>query len=205
MNEVIKQEIKELFFKNKGYATTKEISDKGINRYYVSTLEKLRVISKIKTWLYRWVDYDFKYNFELVDVYKIVPKGILCLTSALAYHDLTTINPWQYEIAIERSSKVIIPKYPPIKLIYFSQKQLNIGITNIEVDGHLIKIYDIEKTICDCIRYRNKIGIDIVKEAINEYIKRKDRNFNKLMNYAEVCRVQKILKLYLEVLVWVSQ
>ncbi|MGH4051262.1 MAG: type IV toxin-antitoxin system AbiEi family antitoxin domain-containing protein [Clostridium sp.] len=201
MNEIIKQEIKELFYKNKGYATTKEISNKGINRYYVSTLEKSGFILKIKTGLYKWVDYDFQYNFELVDVFKIVPKGILCLTSALAYHDLTTINPWQYEIAIERSSKVIIPEYPPIKILYFSQKQLNIGITNIEVDGHLIKIYDIEKTICDCIRYRNKIGIDIVKEAINEYIKRKDRNFNKLMKYAEVCRVKKILKQYLEVLV----
>ncbi|MBW9158035.1 MULTISPECIES: hypothetical protein [Clostridium] len=62
----------------------------------------------------------------------------------------------------------------------------------------------IEKTICDCIRYRNKIGIDIVKEGINEYLKRKDRNFNKLMKYAEICRVQKILKQYLEVIVEVS-
>jgi len=201
MNEIIKEEIKELFFNNKGYASTKEISGKGINRYYVSALEKAGVIAKIKTGLYKWVDYEFQYNFELVDVFKIVPKGILCLTSALAYHDLTTINPWQYEIAIERCSKVIIPEYPPIKLVYFSQKQLKTGIINVEIDGHLIKIYDIEKTICDCVRYRNKIGIDIVKEGINEYIKREDRNFNKLMKYAEVCRVQKILKQYLEVLV----
>jgi len=201
MNEIIKEEIKELFFNNKGYASTKEISGKGINRYYVSALEKAGVIAKIKTGLYKWVDYEFQYNFELVDVFKIVPKGILCLTSALAYHDLTTINPWQYEIAIERCSKVIIPEYPPIKLVYFSQKQLKTGIINVEIDGHLIKIYDIEKTICDCVRYRNKIGIDIVKEGINEYIRREDRNFNKLMKYAEVCRVQKILKQYLEVLV----
>jgi predicted transcriptional regulator of viral defense system len=137
----------------------------------------------------------------LVDVFKIVPKGVLCLTSALAYYDLTTFNPYQYEIAVERSCKLIIPEYPPIKLLYFSKKQLETGINNIEVDGHLIRIYDMEKTICDCIRYRNKIGIDIVKEGINEYIKRNDRNFNKLINYAEICRVQKILKEYLEVLV----
>jgi len=202
MNEVIKDEIKQLFFKNKGYATTKEISGKGINRYYISNLEKAGIISKIKKGLYKWGEYDFQYNFELVDVFKIVPQGVLCLTSALAYYDLTTLNPWQYEIAIERDRKVAIPEYPPIKLVYFSQKQLKTGISNVEIEGHhLIKIYDIEKTICDCVRYRNKIGIDIVKEGINEYIKRKDRNFNKLMEYAEVCRVQKILKQYLEVLV----
>jgi predicted transcriptional regulator of viral defense system len=201
MNDIIKEEIKELFFRNKGYATTKEISSKGINRYYISILEKCGVVSRIKTGLYKWDEYDFQYNFELVDVFKIVPKGVLCLTSALAYYDLTTFNPWQYEIAIERSSKIVIPEYPPIKLLYFSQKQLETGISNIEVDGHKIRIYDVEKTICDCIRYRNKIGIDIVKEGINEYIKRKDKNFNKLMKYGEVCRVQKILKEYLEVLV----
>ena len=204
MNEIIKEEIRELFFKNKGYATTKEISGKGINRYYISYLEKAGIISKIKKGLYKWAEYDFQYNFELVDVFKIVPQGVLCLTSALAYYNLTTFNPWQYEIAIERDSKVAIPEYPPIKLLYFSQKQLETGISNIEVDGHIINIYDIEKTICDCIRYRNKIGIDIVKEGINEYIKRADRDFNKLTKYAEVCRVQKILKEYLEVLVWAN-
>lgn len=201
MNDIIKEEIKEIFFTNKGYATTKQISNKGINRYYISSLEKCGAISRIKAGLYKWEGYDFKYNFEIVDVFKIVPKGVLCLTSALAYYDLTTFNPWQYEIAVERSSKVVIPEYPPIKLLYFSQKQLEIGISNMEVDGHIIRIYDMEKTICDCIRYRNKIGIDIVKEGINEYIKRKDKNFNKLMKYAEICRVQKILKEYLEVLV----
>ena len=130
-----------------------------------------------------------------------MPKGVLYLTSALAYYDLTTYNPWQYEIAIERTKKVTIPDYPPIKLVYFSEKQLDLGIVETDMDGHTVRIYDIEKTICDCVRYRNKIGIDIVKEGINEYLKRKDKDLNKLMKYAEVCRVQKILKEYLEVLV----
>lgn len=119
----------------------------------------------------------------------------------MAYYDLTTYNPWQYEIAIERSKKITISEYPPIKLVYFSSKQLELGVVEIDIDGHLVRIYDKEKTICDCIRYRNKIGIDIVKEGITEYIKRKDKDLNKLMKYAEACRVQKILKEYLEVLV----
>jgi predicted transcriptional regulator of viral defense system len=201
MNENIKEQIKDISFQNKGYISTKEIEDKGINRYYISELEKLGLVSRVKAGLYKWGEYDFQYNIELVDVFKIVPKGVLCLTSALGYYDLTTYNPWQYEIAIERTKKVTVPDYPPIKLVYFSEKQLDLGIVETDIDGHTVRIYDIEKTICDCVRYRNKIGIDIVKEGINEYLKRKDKDLNKLMKYAEVCRVQKILKEYLEVLV----
>lgn len=201
MKEAIREQIKEISFQNKGYISTSEIDSKGINRYYISQLEKLGLLSRIKTGLYKWGDYDFQYNFELVDVFKIVPSGVLCLTSALAYYDLTTYNPCQYEIAIERSKKVTLPDYPPIKLVYFSSKQLELGITKIDMDGHKVRIYDMEKTICDCVRYRNKIGIDIVKEGIKEYLKRKDKDLNKLMKYAEVCRVQKTIKEYLEVLV----
>ena len=136
-----------------------------------------------------------------MDVFKIVPSGVLCLTSALAYYEFTTYNPWQYEIAIERTKKISLPDYPPIKLVYFSSKQLELGIIEVDIDGHTIRIYDMEKTICDCVRYRNKIGIDIVKEGIKEYLKRKDKDLNKLMKYAEVCRVQKTIKEYLEVLI----
>ncbi len=164
------QQIKNIFIKNKGYATTKEISSIGINRYYINKLEKSQKITRLKTGLYKWNNYDFQYNFEMVDVMKIVSKGVLCLTSALAYYDLTSYNPWQYEIAIERSEKIVVPDYPPIKIVYFSEKQFLLGINEIIVDQHKIRIYDVEKTICDCIRYRFKIGNDIVKECINNYI-----------------------------------
>jgi len=82
MNENIKEQIKNISFHNKGYVSTKEVEEKGIDRYYVNQLEKLRIISKVKTGVYKWEEYDFQYNFELVDVFKIVPKGVLCLTSA---------------------------------------------------------------------------------------------------------------------------
>jgi predicted transcriptional regulator of viral defense system len=106
MNERIEDEIKTISFSNKGYTTTKEITSKDINRYYINNLEKVGSVIKVKTGLYKWVDYDFQYNFELVDVLKIVPKGILCLTSALAYHNLTTLNPWQYKITIKEGAEL---------------------------------------------------------------------------------------------------
>lgn len=195
------EEIKDVFFINNGYATTKDISKRGINRYYINELKKNGFIEPIKRGLYKWVDYDFDFDFELAEVFKIVPKGILCLKSALSYHELTTFNPWQYEIAVERSSKVAIPKYPPIKLIYFSEDLYELGKTEVFIKGHNVRVYDVEKTICDCIRYRNIIGMDMVRESLHEYLKRKNRDLNKLLLYAKKCRVEKIIREYLEVLI----
>ena len=201
MNNEIYKIIEDIFIKNRGYAKTSEISNCGINRYYVSELKKNGSIELVKTGLYKWSDYDFDYNFELAEVLKIVPKGVLCLKSALSFHELSTINPWQYEIAIERSSKVMVPSYPPIKLVYFSKELYELGAIDINIDGYKVRVYDKEKTICDCIRYRNKIGIDLVKESLNEYLKSKDKDISKLILYSKKCRIQKIVKEYLEVLV----
>ena len=201
MNSNLYKKIKDIFIVNQGYATTKQISKQGINRYYINELKKNGFIEPIKTGLYKWVDYDFDFDFEFAEVFKIVPNGVLCLKSALSYHELTTFNPWQYEIAVERSSKAKVPKYPPIKLVYFSKKLYELGLTEVYVEGYKVRVYDVEKTICDCIRYRNKIGIEMVKESLHEYLKRKNRDFNKLLLYAKKCRVEKIIKEYLEVLV----
>lgn len=201
MNPEIFDRIKSVFLDKKGYATTGELSAIGINRFYVSELRKNGTIEQIKAGLYKWNDYDFDYDFELVEVFKIIPSGVLCLKSALAYHGLTTYSPWQYEVAIERSGKATVPLHPPIKVVFFSEPMHALGVMNIDVEGHKVRVYDPEKTICDCIRYRNKIGIEMVKEALLEYLKRIDRDLEKLLFYAEKCKVQKLLKEYLEVLV----
>lgn len=201
MNTDKYDQIKDIFMSHNGYASTKEVSTYAINRYYISELSEKGIIEKVKNGFYKWCDYDFDFDFELVEVSRIVPTGVLCLKSALAYHNLTTYNPWQYEVAIERSDRVAIPPYPPIKIVFFSKALYELGISEIDIAGHKVRIYDMEKTICDCIRYRNKIGIDMIKECLHEYLKRNDRNLTKLMSYAETCRIKKILKEYLEVLV----
>lgn len=203
MNEQKYQQIKNIFEKNKGYARTKDIIEADIHTYYLYKLEEENVISKIKWGLYHWNDFEVDYQKELVEVSKIVPKGVVCLLSALSYYELTTYNPWEYYIAIHRDDhKPKLPEYPPIKIFYFSEKQFNTGIEEINIEGNnvKIKIYALEKTICDCIRYRNKIGVDIVKEAINEYVKKNERNIDKLLNYAEITGAYNHVKKYLEVL-----
>lgn len=201
MNQDIYEKIKSVFELNNGYANTSEISNMGFNRYYISKLKHDGIIIPVKVGLYKWVNHDFDYNFELVEVFKIVPEGVLCLKSALSYHGLSSIyHPTQYEVAIERSHKISIPKCPPIKIIFLSQLMYELGRTDIKIAGHGISVYDMEKTICDCIRYRNKVGIEIIKESIKEYLKRNDRNLDKLMEYAEQSKIQRIVKEYLELL-----
>lgn len=201
MNQEIYHKIKNIFFENKGYATTSELSAIGINRFYISELRKNQIVEQVKAGFYKWRDYDFDYDFELVEVSKIIPSGVLCLKSALAYHGLTTYNPWQYEVAIERSGKVNLPSYPPIKVIFFTKTLYEMGVMEVDIEGHKVKVYDLEKTICDVVRYRNKIGIEMMKEGLHEYLKRSDRNLEKLLAYAEKCKIQKLVKEYLEVLV----
>lgn len=192
-----------LIRKNNGYVTTSELVKEEVNPYYIHALKKSGRIVPVKRGVYKANEESHTFNFDdsIVDVFKIIPHGVLCLKSALSYHHLTTYLPKRYEIAIERDQKIALPPYPPIKLVFFSRIPFETGIQTQHIDGHLIRVYDLEKTVIDCIRYRDKIGQDIVKEALENYIRRNDRNINTLLEYAKICRVQGILNRYLEVLI----
>ena len=193
--------IEKIFKKNKGYARTKDIVNAGIHKYYLYELVEEDKISKIKRGLYRWNDYEINSLNELVEVNKIVQKGVICLLSALSYYEITTYNPWEYYIAIHRDEfKPKLPDYPPINIFYFADKQYNTGIKEISIEGNTVRIYNLEKTICDCIRFRNKIGNDVVKEAIYEYLRKKDKDIDKLLDYARITGAYSIVKKYLDVL-----
>ncbi len=196
----IKEKIKEIFHVNHGYIRTKDISSKDVNRRYLRDLINEGVIEKIKQGLYRWKDAKFDVEEELVNVSKIIHHGVICLVSALAYYELTTYTPGEYTIAVRRNYNIKLPDYPPIKLYYFSDKYYMDGIEKIDINGNIIKIYNIEKTICDCLRYGNKISKDIIVESIKEYVKRRDKNISKLMNYAAKAKVKDVVQKYLEVL-----
>ena len=99
---------------------------------------------------------------------------------------------------IKRGRKITLPDYPPITLYHWSDTAFNLGITNTEIEGFKVRIYDVEKCVCDAVKYRNKIGIDVCTEIIKEYLKRRDRNVSKLMKYASQLRVAKTLGTYLQ-------
>ncbi|MDE7026278.1 MAG: type IV toxin-antitoxin system AbiEi family antitoxin domain-containing protein [Paramuribaculum sp.] len=134
------------------------------------------------------------------DIEKIIPGGILCSYSAWVHYGLTTQIPMSVCVAVPRGRKIILPDYPPITLYHQSEEQLLIGKTSAIVNGHEVRIFDLERCVCDAIKYRNKIGMDVCSEILQTYIKKKGIDLNKLTRYAKQLRVGNILHTYLQAL-----
>lgn len=135
---------------------------------------------------------------NMIDVERIVPGGVLCLYSAFRHYNLSTIIPSSFCIAIEAKRKVRIPEYPLIDLYYWKKEYLGFGIIERTIAGHKVRITDLERTVCDTVRYRNKIGMDICGEVLNNYLVLPNRNIPLLHEYATKLRVNNILNLYLQ-------
>ena len=136
---------------------------------------------------------------NMIDINAVVPEGILCLWSAWSIHQLTTSIPQAFHIAIKRGRKVSIPSFPRIEVHHYTEDLLKIGVISMIIDGFNIRLYDVERCVCDAIKFRNKVGMDVCSEIINNYLERPDRNLSKLMDYARKLRVGKILEQYLQV------
>lgn len=195
-----REEIKRIFKANGGYVRTHEITAKGIHNTYLRELLDEGTIERVKQGLYRWESMVEGGDSALVEISLAIPQGVICLLYALAYHKLTTQKPWEVSVAIERGSRVSLPEYPPVKLYYFASPLFNEGIEKIREGQHIIRIYNKEKTICDCMRFRNQLGRDIIKEMMVEYLRNTNRNLELLMKYAAICRVTNPISNYLEIL-----
>ena len=127
-----------------------------------------------------------------------MPKGVIFLASALAYYRFTTFSPPKIWVAVEHKYKVVLPEVPPIQLHYLSQRYHQMGVTVVSAQDAEIRIYDKEKTLCDCLRFRNQIGIDICLEALKNYLRLPEASMDKLVRYADQCRVGELMRRYLE-------
>lgn len=130
---------------------------------------------------------------NVVDMEAIVPGGILCLYSAWSHYNLTTQIPDAFYVAVDRSRKINLPVFPDIKLVYQRRELLDIGKTEIEEQGIILAMTDIERSVCDAVKYRNKIGIDVMTEIIDNYLRQTNRNLSKLTEYAKKLRVYSTL------------
>ncbi|MBQ7812804.1 MAG: type IV toxin-antitoxin system AbiEi family antitoxin domain-containing protein [Bacteroidales bacterium] len=135
----------------------------------------------------------------MVDVEKIVPNGVICLYNAWAYHKLSTTIPPSVCIAIETKRKVRLPDDTSVQLYYWKNEYLHFGIEEREYSGYKVRITDLERSVCDAIKYRNKIGLDLCGEVVRSYLKRTDRSLSKLYVYAKRLRVANVLNNYLEI------
>ena len=188
---------KKIFNKNHGILRTCRAIELGIHPRTLYSMEKKNIIEKMSRGVWRLIDH-IPENLDLVTVALAIPKGVICLISALSYYDLTTQIPRKIDIALLRNSKKPTLNYPPIRILYFSKKMFEIGIKKYKIDNVEIKIFSREKTIVDCFRLRNKIGLDVAIEALKFYLRDDKSNIKHLLHLAKHCRIFNIIKPYIE-------
>lgn len=179
------------------YILSANVKEKGRSAYY-KMLESVRQgeLIQVRRGVYASIE---QLSAGMIDIETIVPNGILCLWSAWNIHQLTTSMPQAFHIAIKRDRKVVPPSFPPIELHHYTASILEIGVIKMTVEGYHIRIYDIERCVCDAIKFRNKVGIDVCSEIIDNYLARPEHNISKLLDYARQLRVGTILEKYLQV------
>lgn len=189
----MKNSIIEIFENQRGYLQSKQLN--GRNQYYqLKELVESGKVQKIKRGLYKYKKIGVENDWA--EVSKIVPAGILCLFSAWHFYGLSTHIPAEYHVAIPGKSRIKLPSFPPIKLYYWITEYYNLG----KSFENGIAIYSLERSVCDAIKFRNKVGKDITTEVLRNYLARKDRNIDLLIKYSKKLRVESILKSYLEVM-----
>jgi predicted transcriptional regulator of viral defense system len=137
-------------------------------------------------------------HHTLVEAATRVPRGIVCLLSALRFHGITTQNPHEVWLAIGVKTRKPVADWPPLRIVRFSGVALAYGVEKHVIEGVEVRITSRAKTVADCFKYRNKIGLDVALEALREYMRSKRRSVDELVRAAEVCRVSNVLRPYLE-------
>lgn len=169
-----------------------------IPRPYLHRLHERGLVMRVGRGLYMLPEADITEHHTLVEASKRVPKGIICLLSALQFHGLTTQAPFEVWMAIDNKARQPQVDYPSLRIVRFSGESLKAGIQEEEIEGVSIKIYNPAKTVADCFKYRNKIGLDVAIEALRDCRRQRLCSNDELWKYAKICRVTNIMKPYLE-------
>ena len=170
----------------------------GIPRVSLTRAVRRGHLERVGRGLYGLPGREVSAQGSLAEVALRVPKGVVCLLSALRFHELTTQAPFEVWLAIE--NKAIAPKldYPPLRIVRFSGAALTEGIEEHSVDGVTVRITGVAKTVADCFKYRNKIGLDVALEALRNAWHGKRMTSDDIWCYAKVCRVANVMRPYLE-------
>ena len=178
-----------------------ELKNAGFSYYKINQMVGEGILEKLNKKYYENKQYLGEES-ELYYVSAYTPNGVVCLMSAASYYNLTTYRPDSIDVAIPRKSKIsTMPEWPTISVFYYADERFEIGIETVNEGKNYFKIYNIEKTVVDIVFFREKIGIEETKEILVNYLRRKDRNLNRLVKYAELLKCGDVMKTYLEVLV----
>ena len=185
-----------------GIIRTQEALRRGIHRRTLYGLRDDGVLLPTSRGLYRLADMEsFPTEIDLVNVAKLVPHGVICLISALFFHELTTQIPHEIWLAVDRKARKPKLDYPPVRSIFFTGPCFREGIEVHRIMEQDVRIYNAPKTVIDCFRRRNEVGLDVALEAARSYLTRRGASPSMLMDYAKLCKVEKLVTPYLEAMV----
>jgi predicted transcriptional regulator of viral defense system len=181
-----------------GVLRVRDLTSRGIHPEYLRRLCHQGLLTRAGRGLYVTADAEISAHHGLAQVGKRVPHGVICLLSALQFYDLGTQIPHAIWMAVNRRAARPRMDYPPLRIVRFSGQALTAGIEEHKIEGVWVRIYSPAKTVTDCFKYRNKIGLDVALEALRECWRARRCTMDELWRYAKICRVQNVMRPYLE-------
>mgnify|MGYP001819404676 FL=1 len=181
-----------------GVLRPRDLDPHNIPRIYLSRLCERGLLQRVGRGLYVLPDADVSEHHTLAEAGKRVPHGVVCLLSALRFHGLTTQSPSEVWLAIGNKAWRPQVDYPPLRFVRFSERTLEAGVEEYSIEGVLVRIYNPAKTVADCFKYRNRIGLDVAMEALRDCRRQRSCTNDELWHYAKICRVANVMKPYME-------
>lgn len=179
---------------------TSQVLAAGVHPRTLYAMRDAALLDRLGRGLYRLAELPALGDPDLATVAAKVPHGVICLLSALDFHDLTTQIPHAVYLALKRGAEPPRLEHPPLRLFWFTGAMFSEGIELHEVDGLTLQVYCAEKTLADCFRYRNKLGLDVALEALHICRERGRLPVDEILFYARISRVESVMRPYLEAL-----
>ncbi len=184
--------------RQKGLLRPADLQGAGVARVVLTRLTASGQLERVGRGLYRLPGAEVSEHETLATVAAKAPQAVFCLLTALQFHGLTTQLPRQVWIALPHGSRAPRLDYPPLKMVQFSGAAYSEGIELYERDGVPLRVYSVAKTVADCFKHRNKIGLDVALEALRDALAQKKVGADALWRYAQICRVANVMRPYLE-------
>lgn len=194
------EKAEKLFRRHGGVLRTMQALRLGIHPRTLYAMRDSGSLEQLARGLYRLADLPPLGTPDLVAVAKLVPAGVVCLISALSFHELTTQIPHEVHVAIGRGAQTPRLEHPPIRVFRFGGGAFSQGVERHVVDGVGVKIYSAAKTVADCFKFRNIVGLDTALEGLKQHLRSKHGSVDELMRCARVCRVAAVMRPYVEAL-----
>ncbi len=188
-----------IILKDQGIIDSATLIERGIDRKTIQRLCDSGDILRIARGIYQDPEYIPSEHHSLLVAQLILKKGVVCLLSSLSFHEIGTQNPSAVWMALDRKNwKPQKLEAVPMEVVRFSNAALLEGIKEIEIESRPVRVYNIPKTVVDCFKYRNKVGLEVAMEALKDVITHKRTSIDELLYYADICRMKKIMAPYLE-------